>query len=109
MNPPTLTNEQREHARAAAMRARRERAAIRAALREGRASATQVLQSTNDAQMRMKVSDLLRSVPGIGPIRCARILERAGVAPSKRVGGLTSRQRDRLTIELSVHPTGNAR
>lgn len=109
MNPPALTSEQREHARAVALRARRERAEIRAALRGGRTSVDQVLQSSTDAHLRMKVSDVLRSLPGIGPVRCRQILEGAGVAPNKRVGGLTPHQRDRLTREISARSTGSAR
>lgn len=101
MNPPVLTNEQREYARAVALRARRERADIRASLRDGRVSVLHVLESTTEAHQRMRVRDVVRSLPGVGPVRCAEILQSVGIASTKRIGGLTERQRARLMQELA--------
>lgn len=109
MNPPVLTEEQRARARAAALRARRERADVRAALRDGRVSVMQILESSTDAHQRMRVSDVLRSIPGIGPMRCAAILDSAGIASTKRVGGLTSHQRVRLMDLLADRVNGGSR
>lgn len=109
MNPPVLSNEQREHARGVAMRARRERADVRASLRDGRVSVIEVLESTFAAHERMRVRDVVRSLPGIGPIRCAEILEAAGIASTKRVGGLTEHQRGRLLQELADRARGKSR
>ena len=100
MNPPALSNEQREYARRVAADARRERADVRASLREGRVTVIHVLESTIEAHQRMRVRDVVRSLPGIGPIRCNEILESAGIASTKRVGGLSEHQRERLLHQL---------
>lgn len=100
MNPPALTSEQRANARDLALQARRLRAEIRVSLREGRVSVEEVLESKLEAYQRMRVVDVLRSLPGIGPIRCTQILESAGISAAKRVGGLTRHQRNRLVQQL---------
>jgi hypothetical protein len=109
MNPPVLSNEQREYARRVAADARRERADVRASLREGRVSVIQVLESTTEAHQRMRVRDVVRSLPGIGPVRCEEILESAGIASIKRVGGLTEHQRGRLLQQLADRAQGTTR
>lgn len=106
MNPPVLASEQREHARMMALRARRERADLRASLRKGAVSITQALESDHEAHRRMRVRDLLSSLPGIGPIRSAQIMDLAGIASTKRVGGLTQLQRDRLIQVMVVRSLG---
>lgn len=109
MNPPTLTSEQRAHARDLAMHARRQRADVRASLRAGRVSVEEVLESESQAHQRMRVADVIRSVPGIGPIRCAEILESASISATKRVGGLTRLQRTRLVQQLAKRSKGFVR
>ena len=109
MTPPVLSDEQREHARGVAARARRERAEVRASLRDGRVSVVEILESTTEAHQRMRVSDVVRSFPGIGPLRCDDILERAGIASTKRVGGLTEHQRERLLQQLADRVKGKTR
>lgn len=109
MNPPALTSEQRACARDLAIRARRQRADIRASLREGRVTVEEVLESGLEAYQRMRVAEVIRSVSGIGPIRCAEILESAGIAATKRVGGLTQLQRTRLVQQLVQRRKGTAR
>lgn len=101
MKPPALSNEQREYARRVAADARRERADVRASLRDGRVTVIHVLDSTIEAHQRMRVRDVVLALPGIGPIRCAEILEAAGIASTKRVGGLTEHQRERLLRRLA--------
>lgn len=109
MNPPALTSEQRAHARELALQARRLRADFRVSLREGRVRVEEVLESQLEALQRMRVVDVLRSVPSIGPIRCTQILESAGIAATKRVGGLTHHQRIRLVQQLGQRYKGFAR
>ena len=96
MTPPVLTDEQRASARTSALHARRVRSDLRAGLRTGRITLSQVLDSQDSAYQRLLVRDLLRSLRGIGPIRSQRIMEDAGIAAAKRVGGLTARQRENL-------------
>jgi hypothetical protein len=107
VTPPTLTAEQRERARAAALRARAERSTLRASLRSGSATVAEVLESSNDAYLRMPVRDLLRSLPGIGPARAAQIMQDVGIAESRRIGGLTRRQRADMIAVLATPTNGS--
>jgi guanylate kinase len=50
----------------------------------------------------MRVRELLMSIPNIGPNRADRLMERLGIARSKRVGGLGSRQREKLAEFLRM-------
>lgn len=108
MRPPAITCEQREDARLAALQARRERSDLLASVRSGTVSVAQVLESTAPAHQRMRVRDLLRSLPGIGPIRSSQVLDAAGIAHTKRVGGLTRHQRDRLLRQLGTRSGSEA-
>lgn len=92
MNPPLLTHEQRELARDTALQARKARSVIKDAVRSGRLSPVDVLTSTDPVQRAMRVSELLRSMPNVGPVRCASIMEQIKIAPSRRIGGLSPRQ-----------------
>ncbi len=102
MTPPPLTDEQRDEARAAALASRREMAAIRRSVRQGVTSAQEVLESPEGPHGRMRVRDLLCSVPGIGPTRCASIMDTVGIAPTRRVRSLSSRQRADLIAALTA-------
>lgn len=105
MTPPKLTSYQREQARAAALRTRRERSMVKASVREGRTSLADVLQSSDPHVQGMRVRDVLMAVPKVGPIRSAQIMERIGIAGTRRVRGLSSRQREALTSALADGPT----
>ena len=48
----------------------------------------------------MKVSALLESVPGVGKVRAKQIMERLGIAESRRVRGLGANQRTALENEF---------
>ncbi len=43
---------------------------------------------TDEAIARMRVSELIEAVPGIGPVRAAAIMAEIGIAPSRRLRGL---------------------
>jgi guanylate kinase len=84
----------------AAIAARRARAAIKEAVAAKARSAVDVLdageRNPESAEARMRVRELLASIPGMGPVRSTKILQQLGVSESKRVGGLGIRQRARL-------------
>jgi hypothetical protein len=50
---------------------------------------------------RTKVVDLLKSLPGYGPVRVTAVLERTGIVPSRRAAGLGERQRQALCDALT--------
>ncbi len=95
MKPPPLTPEQRAAAAAGALQARRRRSEVRTALGNGTLTVSEVLAAaaTDDALARLPVVTLLEALPGIGPARAAVLMERAGIATSRRVRGLGVRQR----------------
>ncbi len=107
MKPPPLTPEQRASAAADALAARRRRSAVRASLAEGTLSVSDVLDAaaTEDALARLPVLTLLESLPGIGPARAAVLMERAGIAATRRVRGLGVRQRALLLDLLGARGT----
>jgi ribosomal protein S13 len=48
----------------------------------------------------MKVSALLESLPGVGKVRAKQLMERLGIADSRRVRGLGTNQRAALEREF---------
>jgi transposase len=91
---PSLTPEQRAAALAKAAEARRERAEVKNRLKHSGASLTEVLKEgeKNEVIGKMKVSALLESLPGVGKVRAAQIMERIGIAENRRVRGLGANQ-----------------
>ena len=49
----------------------------------------------------MKVVAFLESMPGVGKIRAENIMERLGIAPSRRLRGLGPNQINALLTEFS--------
>jgi hypothetical protein len=91
---PPLTPEQRAAALAKAAEARRERAEVKNRLKHSGASLSDVLKEgeSNEIVGKMKVSALLESMPGVGKVRAKQIMERIGIAETRRVRGLGANQ-----------------
>ena len=91
---PPLTPEQRQAALEKAAASRRERAEIKNRLKNSGASISEVLAEgqTNEVVGKMKVVDLLQSMPGLGKVRARQTMERLGIAESRRVRGLGTKQ-----------------
>ena len=51
---------------------------------------------------KMKVTVLVQSMPGVGKVRAAQIMERLGIADSRRVRGLGQNQRQALMEEFAA-------
>lgn len=100
---PPLTDEQRRAALQKAAAARRERAEIKNRLKHSGGSLPDVLHQgrTNDVVGKMKVVDLLQSVPGLGKVRAKQVMERIGIAETRRVRGLGTNQIAALEREFS--------
>ena len=97
---PELTKEERAAALAKAAKARTERAALKDDIKAGKVSVAEVLDMEGDVARRMKVKDLICSVPGYGEAKAAKIMDRIGIAESRRVQGLGIRQREALLAAL---------
>lgn len=92
----------------AALRARRARAEVKRAVHARERTALQVVEHAwehpDSVEAGIRVPELLDAIPGIGKHRAERALERLEISPRKRVGGLGSRQRERLRAWLDVDP-----
>ena len=99
---PTLTPEDRAAALEKAARVRKERSEIKAGLKRGTADLAEVIKATDDTIGKMKVSAVLQAMPGVGKVRAAQIMERLGIAESRRVRGLGVQQRAALEQEFAT-------
>lgn len=110
--PPPETD--RKAASAAAVAARRARAAIKHAIESGERTALDVAETSwrdrTAPEASLRVTELLTSIPGIGRVRAERFLDELEISPRKRVGGLGTRQRPRLRAFLRARQArpGNA-
>jgi hypothetical protein len=99
---PTLTDEQRRQALEKAAEARRKRAELKAELKSGKRTLKDVLaRSGEDIVGKMKVSTVLESLPGVGKVRAAKIMEKLDISASRRVRGLGAKQREALLEEFA--------
>jgi hypothetical protein len=91
---PPLTPEQRQAALEKAAASRRERAEVKNRLKNSGASLVEVLRegATNEVIGKMRVVDLLQSMPGLGKVRARQVMERLQIAESRRVRGLGTKQ-----------------
>ena len=101
---PPLTPEQRAAALEKAAEARRVRAEVKYRLKRSGASIADVITSgqTDDIIGKMKVSALLESMPGVGKVRAAEIMERLNIASNRRVRGLGTHQAAAIAKEFSA-------
>ena len=96
-----LTPEERKAALQKGKALQKKRAELKSDLKAGRLTVENVLDMADDEAVgRIKVSHLLESLPGIGPAKAGKIMDEIGIAPSRRVGGLGSRQREALLALL---------
>ena len=101
---PPLTPEQRQAALQKAAASRRERAEVKNRLKHNGATISEVLSEghTNEVIGKMRVIDLLQSMPGLGKVRARQTMERLGIAESRRVRGLGTKQVAALQKEFGA-------
>ena len=94
MPVPPLTPEQRDAALVKAAAARKVRAEVRSRLKQAHLSLFDVIEQgrTDDVIGKMRVSALLEAMPGVGKVRSKTIMDRIGIAESRRVRGLGPHQ-----------------
>jgi len=102
--PPVLTEAERAAALAKARSSRSHRAEIKAEVRSGILSVEQVLtlSATDEAVAKMRVSELLESISGVGKVRAISILDRLGISRTRRIMGLGHHQRTALIKEFAI-------
>src|SRR3954453_23905803 len=98
-----LTPEQRKAALEKAAIARQLRAEVKNRLKHSRASLTEVLQESkaNEVIAKLRVIDLLQSMPGVGKVRAQEIMQRVGIAGNRRLRGLGANQIRDLIAEFT--------
>lgn len=99
---PTLTPEQRQAALAKAAEARKVRAELKGELKAGRTTLAQVLERGQNDEVagKMKVIAVLESLPGVGKVRAAKLMETCGISATRRVRGLGAKQKSSLLAEV---------
>ena len=104
---PPLTPEQRAAALEKAAASRRERAEVKNRLKHSGASIVDVIDEgqRNDVIGKMRVLDLLQSMPGIGKVRAHQLMDRLGISESRRVRGLGINQIAALQREFTSSDT----
>jgi hypothetical protein len=102
MMMPVRTIEERDAALVAARDVRRARAQLRHDIKNGQVSVPEILTAyeSNEGWAKVKVNWLLESIPGMGQVKVATLMDHLGIAPSRRVRGLGIHQRAALLDSL---------
>lgn len=97
--PPAVD---RSEAARRSVEARRVRAAVKAALSSGNANPVRVLREAPESDYsRMRITEFLTSIPGVGPKKAEAILGTVGISERKRIGALGRRQAESLARYLA--------
>lgn len=104
MELPRLTESERAAALERAVQARKVRAEIKAELKSGKRSLEEVINlGKSDGFIgKMKVSALIESLPGVGKVRALAVMEKVGIAASRRIKGLGIHQTRDLLAEFQL-------
>jgi guanylate kinase len=100
MLPPRLSSRARRKAGEKAVLARQDRAKVKEQVASGELFFFDLFKDERKSIARMKLVDLLQSVPGIGQARAQIIFERTKISPSRRIGGVGHRQIELLRQEF---------
>ena len=107
---PRLSPEQRQANLDKAAASRRERAEVKNRLKHSGASIFEVLEQgrTNEVIGKMRVVDLLQSMPGLGKVRAKQMMDRLAISESRRVRGLGTNQLAALREEFARREQGTS-
>ena len=95
-SPPMLTVEERRAALAKAAESRKIRATFKSEVKNGSRSWLDAFSSDNQAIRKMRVKELLLSLPGYGEVRATTLLEHAGISTARRIQGVGRSQYELL-------------
>ena len=102
MSIPKLSKSERSKALAKAQKIRSQRMEARKQLKAGELTLAEVLADTdNEVYAKMRVKYLLESLPQVGKITAAKIMDEIGIDEARRVQGLGSRQKSALLEKLA--------
>ena len=99
--PPKLSPEQRSAALLKSSQSRKRRAEVKLKVKSGEFSIDTVLEiaANEDAIARMRVSELLQALTGVGKIRASALMQRLNISPTRRIAGLGRHQVKELRNE----------
>lgn len=98
---PKLSDAERRAALKKAAAARQARAELKKKLKSGSVKLKEMLSSTDDPIVgRMKVGNMLESLPGVGKARATKKMKELEISPTRRVQGLGANQRANLLKEF---------
>lgn len=99
---PKLSDAERRAALKKAAESRQARAELKKKLKGGKMSLREVLNKAGDPIVgRMKVGNLLESLPGVGKARATKKMQELDISPTRRVQGLGSNQKQNLLKSFS--------
>lgn len=103
----SLSEEDRAKARAKALVSRTRRAEVKVQFGRGALGMDELLElaRTEEAIGRLRVADLLESVPGVGTVRAAALMDRIGISANRRLRGLGRKQQSALIEHFRKSPT----
>lgn len=90
--PPILSIDERRAALAKAAESRKIRAAFKTEIKSGQRHWLDAFKSNDEAIRKMRIKELLQSLPGFGEIRAITILDRAGISHARRIQGIGKTQ-----------------
>jgi hypothetical protein len=94
MSIPNLTNSERTDALKKAQQMRSLRAQLRQEIKSGKLTIADILERSDDEIVgKMRVKYLLESLPQVGKITAAKIMNEIGIDEVRRIQGLGSRQK----------------
>lgn len=108
MSLKPLSERERAAALQKAAAARTIRAEIKQKVKAGKLGIPEVIATADkdEAVGRLKVSELLEALPGVGQVRASAIMEHIGIAQTRRLRGLGIHQRKALTDWFDDFRTG---
>lgn len=100
--PPKLSEEERKAALEKASAARKRRAEVKHDLKQGNLTITKIyeISQRDTAVAKMRVMELIESIPGVGKVRSQAALERLGISSTRRLQGLGKHQLAALLQEF---------
>lgn len=100
--PPKLSDDERKAALEKASASRKRRAEIKKELKTGALTITKIyeISQRDSAVAKMRVLELIESIPGVGKVRSAAALEKLGISRTRRIQGLGKHQLQALINEF---------
>ncbi len=107
---PALDPERRDEALAMAKAARQMRAELKQMLKSGEVRLDELLARSGDVEAlaKMRVQEVLEAMPAYGKVKARRLMDRLGIAPTRRLKGLGDRQREALLAAFGLGDGGEA-